>query len=632
MPSVSGIANVRRVAHSLLSPGMLVTSVCLVVLFWFRALTIEPFDSFESIHRLAATEIKRSVDLVIGDHAYRAMVASASGAYTTLLAYLSTLLDGENSYVSAVSGRILSISLSIFILWTLHSTWKTLFNQNSYRSFEERRVYTTWFSPVFWTLLNAPILAASVLFLSDLLFLAFASAYICRQTVAMFSTLAADKQNWKSQVLTVCTLAGALATGGWSGFLLLALCPLLFSCLVWIYTRGWRRTQSQALSLRSRTVLFLRQSVTAMLLSFAFLFVVRKQSTIDLAGVDFRGFAHLHSLLSLEEVFAKAALIVVIGVFCYSLSIALLLYSYCIDSSVPDSDCEFPFSRPQPEDGSLQGKLVSLWFVSLVFVWLLSFLLLDGTLAALFFGCPVLSLWAVTLRTPQSFSSINKFRKYLTWLAHLLTFFLPTVLLLVAAGFLIQGHFDLNFLKFSPNTNFGSSVVSFFERAFYLGGSLFFAGVLSLVSSAVIFYWATMCLKRKRRSALFLSGTVRLVALIQTAVAVILLQGVVVEAEDIMTSSLQQAVDKAKLYMEPGESLATAALFAPNVVSYFGGSVEIRKDVAEELFRDRKYSVILTPDWNIGLCEKHGYDIAAGAEFYRLCLRSYKSTLEGPQN
>ena len=118
----------------------------------------------------------------------------------------------------------------------------------------------------------------------------------------------------------------------------------------------------------------------------------------------------------------------------------------------------------------------------------------------------------------------------------------------------------------------------------------------------------------------------------QSAVAVVVLQCVVAEAEDVLTSSLQQAVNKAKLYLEPKEPLATVGFFAPNVFSYFGGVVAMRKDAADDLFQSRKYSVILTPDWNIGLCEKHGYDIAAGAEFYRLCLRSYKKALEGPQN
>jgi hypothetical protein len=277
-------------------------------------------------------------------------------------------------------------------------------------------------------------------------------------------------------------------------------------------------------------------------------------------------------------------------------------------------------------------KLQTLWFLSLVCVWGLCFLLLDSSITAVLFGFPVLALWAVLFRGRQSFSVLSRYRKTVVRVSHFLTFFLPAVLLALSIFILIHSHFQLNWAKLIENEGTLSIISAFSERSLPLGVSLFIAGILSFFASLVVFQWASVCLERKRRSELFISSVIRLVVLFQTVVAVVLLQGVVVEAEDVLTISLEQAVNKAKLYLEPNEQLATAGLFAPNIISYFGGPVNMRKDAAEDLFQSRKYSVVLTPDWNIGLCEKHGYDIAAGAEFYRICLRSYKRTLEGPHN
>ena len=632
MPTVSGIAHVRKVMHSLLSPGLVIVSFCLVAFFWFRSLTIEPFDSFESIHRVLASEMKLSVQSPMDASSIVNIEPHSSALYSSFLTALSGILDGDGVEVSALTGRVFSVFLSLLILWTLHSTWKSLVVQKQHRTFEERRVFTSSLSPVFYVLLNAPILGASVLFSSDLLFLAVASIYLCRQTVIVFALFENRKATLWNHVLVALALSGTLAVSGWRGFLSLTFCSSLFL----VFNRRFSHSNTESFELRTAEGRFVKlllvQSIFGLLLFFTFAFLYRDRPPFEL--VDFRNSTVFEpfAFQALKGALSQGALLFLCAAICFSYSLALLIYSHCIDSSGATALNDSVSIEPHFQLNAQGERQQTLWFCSLLCGWLLCFFTLDSFISALLFGCPVLSLWAVLLRGRRSFSLFSRFRKYTVTVSHGLTFLVPAILFSAGSVFLIHSQFLLDFLPLFKDTRLGSFFSIFTERSAYIGTSFFAAGVFSFIASFILFLWASACLRRKRRSQLFLSGAVRLIVLMQSAVAVVVLQCVVAEAEDVLTSSLQQAVNKAKLYLEPKEPLATVGFFAPNVFSYFGGVVAMRKDAADDLFQSRKYSVILTPDWNIGLCEKHGYDIAAGAEFYKLCLRSYKKALEGPQN
>lgn len=632
MSSVSGIANVRRIVHAFSSPGLLIISFCFIVFFWLRAFTVEPFDSFESLHRLLADEVKGQAHSLMSGSSWESFAGSASHIHSTLLASLSGLLDGAESEVSAFSGRVLSVFLSLLMLWCLHSSWKVLFTQRLNHKFEERRLFNPSLSPVYFTFLNAPLLVASVLVVADLVYVLCAVVYLARQYVSIVLFWDTLKFSWREQGLITMALVGAALTGGWPGYFLLILCSSIFIFSIWNYFRSQDVQGAGWGTVRSLSKLVVFQSLSAL-----FLFLIVRNSLSQSYSSDFLELTSpFTSELSREYSFGSvlsdvAYFLFFVGI-CFSYSIALLLYSYAIDSASYVISETRAAREGQANRKMLAQQVQSFWFLSLTIGWLVCVFLFDSLFGALFFGGPMLSLWIVSLRKNHSLKIVNRYRSQLFFIAHLINFFLPTVLLFAGVAFFCMFQFDFNWNNDFLGLMLSSSVLSLIERSSYLGVSLALAGFLSLIPSVAIFHWACACMKRKRRSMLLLHCVIKLAILVQTVVAVVLLVGVVTEAEDILTDSLKQTVNKAKLYLGPDETLATASLFAPNVASYFGGSVIMRKDTAEDLFENRSYSVILTPEWNIGLCEKHGYDIAAGVEFYRLCLRSYKSTLEGPQH
>jgi hypothetical protein len=78
-----------------------------------------------------------------------------------------------------------------------------------------------------------------------------------------------------------------------------------------------------------------------------------------------------------------------------------------------------------------------------------------------------------------------------------------------------------------------------------------------------------------------------------------------------------------------GDRLSTADLYSPPVVSASNEPVVLGIGDAEWLFADPKTTVVLTPIWNLSVCEKSGFDVALAVEYLRICLRSYRQTLEG---
>lgn len=117
--------------------------------------------------------------------------------------------------------------------------------------------------------------------------------------------------------------------------------------------------------------------------------------------------------------------------------------------------------------------------------------------------------------------------------------------------------------------------------------------------------------------------------LFQTAAVAIIVLLVLPVAEDMVSITVQQSTAKARMFLGVGAKLATADLYSPTVVSSQREKVILGEPESASIFMDPKISVVLTPVWNLEVCRRHGFDIAQAVEYLRVCLRSYKQTLEG---
>lgn len=216
------------------------------------------------------------------------------------------------------------------------------------------------------------------------------------------------------------------------------------------------------------------------------------------------------------------------------------------------------------------------------------------------------------------------------WFARWFVFLFPAFLLLVGFSVMLWEPFFARWFVLKPREE--AIVSSVMQHSLPFGIGFLVAGFLVLGGSLLLRRWGELSIQRGRASALYTGGVARWLSLFQIAGCAVLMLVVVPVAEEVMTLSVQQSTAKARMFLGVGEKLATSDLYSPNVVSSHGDPVLLGIGSSEWIFTGAENNVILTPVWNIGLCRRHGYDIAQGSEYLRVCLRAYKRTLEGPGN
>lgn len=626
----SSPSGIRRMLQALLSSGVLVVTLCLIVFVWFRTLPIEPFDTFESIHRAAATLVKDSNRSAPTPELAPDLSQGDVNAYHQILAFVSSFVDGASAGVSAFSGRALSLFFAVLSVMTLHSFWQRYRKRCGVIRFEDRRSFDLSVSPVFFLLLVAAVPAVAAVLSSDMAYQLCAVIVLCSHCRHLLSESKDRFFFIRENLFSGLGLTGAYLLEGWYGFICLSLSSLLLITLIQIQ----KLRRDERISENSDDARVQKSLVSQVLLSCVVCISLSYTSPYTAAQSSFASLTHSAALSPAAPTFVENLVIpffsLISLLFFFSYLGSWILSCYCIDASVSNGNSLSALEKINPSTHSSFSRLRALWLFLLLALWSVFFIVVRDSFFLLFSITPVIAIWAASFSEADPVSWVFRNRHWLIPLARALAFFMPAVLLLIASLFLTN--FSAPFRFFTDSPMLLGYVDVFFERRWVFGFSFAGAGVLSLLSSFSLAQWISVGIRRGRRSGIMSATTVRGMALLNALSSVVLLVFVVVESEELVTVPLQQSVEKAKLYLEPRESLGVVGINAPNVHTTFGGAVGMSRSASEELFLSGVYNVILTPVWNIGLCEKHGYDIAAGAAFYRLCLRSYRRALEGPRN
>jgi 4-amino-4-deoxy-L-arabinose transferase-like glycosyltransferase len=614
----------RRFSRLALSPMVIMGAAGCLSFFWLRSLAIEPFDFDESVYRQMAEEMKRaggwlSQPLFNGE-AYN----HKPPTYISVLAAFSALSEGASPQVSSFSSRSVSIFFSVALAWLLHRTWLALAGFQKVKDFEFRRIHDSGISPAIFLLMSfLPTIASSAILLDPMLVF-FTTLYVCCEALRIGRHHSRQPRSWLLFLGCVVGMTGAAMTKGLIGLVLPAGAAVVFLALQ--QGARWLQAPRESLwtMLNSGIRDFLPAWIVALIASASF-YALIWVSGGDAFVEEFFIKHHFGRATSAFEGHSGSVFyylpILVVGA---GFALPWLAYVYAVGASKERRrDPEIPV-LPTAEN----AKQVQLWLLSWICFCLVFFSFLATKLPNYIWPLwPALALLA-SLVSSDSHFSLNKtlggiLRIFARWSA----FILPLTFISLGFALIIWEPLLTRFVKLQPREE--AVLSSVLQHSTTLALGMLLSGILFGLGALLVRAWGELSFRRGRLSPLFSSGIARWLAFFQLAGCAALMAVVVPVAEEVMTISVQQATLKAKMFLKVGQQLATADLYSPNVVSTSGSSVALGIGGSEWVFLDPKISVILTPVWNVGVCEQRGYDVAHAAEFFRVCLRSYAQTLEG---
>lgn len=618
---VTGRAFVRK----FLNPLVVIATGVLLAFFWFRSLAIEPFDFDESVYRQMAEEMKKAGTWLSQPIFNGEPYNHKPPTYIAVLAGFSAIADGLSPQVTSFSSRTVSIFFSVALAFLLHRTWKILCGQVKEKNFEFRKINDFSMSPVFFLLMTfLPTVASSAVLLDPMLVFC-TSLYFCSQVLLIGKDSLRVWQKRSLLLMSVVGMTAATATKGLIGLVLPAGAAFIYCALV--HRLKWSEGAAVYLSSVVRTGLLRFFPAWLAAAFLAFLFYSAIWSTGGSGFVEeFFIKHHFGRATSAMEghsgpVFYYLPIMLLGGGYAFS----WLGFSYLVAAqkenveSLDGHECEAQEAWHRVELWLLSWCVFSVFFFSLLATKLPNYI---------WPVWPALALWCCVASRRRSFNSHPVAVLTLRVMSRWIPFLLPGILLTASVLLLmwepvLSGWITLKERESAVLT----SALGHKEALSIAFGS---AGALLLLGAFLLRWWGELCIRRQSMSPLLAFGTSRWLAFLQVAACTALMIFAIPAAEEVMTLTVQQATAKAKMALGVNEPLATSDLYSPNVVSSHGEQVYFAFGENDWVFNDKRFNVILTPVWNIGLCQRHGYDIAQGAEYLRVCLRSYKRTLEGP--
>ena len=626
------VVSTRRFFRFFLSPLVVIVSAGLLAFLWFRSLAIEPFDFDESVYRQMAEEMKRAGSWLSQPVFNGEPYNHKPPLYIGILAGFSVLADGSAQQVTSFSSRTISILFSVALAVVLHLTWRSLVGIQRADKFEQRKINDFSLSPVFFLLMSfLPTFASSAVLLDPMLVF-FTSLYVCSEALRIHSAKSSKTFSLLFFVTSVFGMAGATATKGLIGLVLPAGAALLFSISLHL------RSMSSGLGKFAFDVMrtgirdFLPAWIAAAFISGIFYFYLWQTGGAAFVE-EFFIKHHFGRATSAMEGHSGSVLyylpILFIGA---GYTITWLLYMCVIGSFarkvLPQSESKESATLVQRQESQV---LVVRWLLCWCSFCVGFFSFLATKLPNYIWPVwPALALLAGVVGCEFKVSLNGIARNVMHWFARWFVFLFPAFLLLVGFAVMLWEPFFARWFVLKPREE--AIVSSVMQHSLPLGIGFLVAGFLVLAGSLLLRRWGELGVQRGRASVLYTGGVARWLSLFQIAGCAVLMLVVVPVAEEVMTLSVQQSTAKARMFLGVGEKLATSDLYSPNVVSSHGNPVLLGIGSSEWIFTGAEYNVILTPVWNIGLCRRHGYDIAQGSEYLRVCLRAYKRTLEGPGN
>jgi hypothetical protein len=605
----NSLARPRSVFRTLLNPAVVLFICGSVFLIYFRSFAIEPFDFDEALFRRMAEETKAAGEWLAQPKFNGEILNYASPAFIGFVAFLSALIDGPSEPTSSFSARLSGLIFAGMTAFFLHRTWSDLVRRRIATTYEEMRLFRGGISPVYFLLLGLfPVLAATAVG-PDLMHSFFNTIFICTEALRIRNRNESRRNSVGLPLISAAALSGAMAVAGISGFIL----PLMTSILFCVFQKG---------SMRERLIAwmcFFPQFLFSGLLAAGFFRVLSPLESAFLINLFLDGFSPERPLMSSSVLFRLPLIIAGCSMF--------LAWWATLGASVGLHPSAKALNGAISQDGLTPVRLFLRTAVAVYFLHFLFFGrgLLNGAWSFVPAGALLVSLGGFSESTPLHV----RFAGYFAFFAKVLPFLLPVLLFAAAAILSLWEPVLSGVIQLSAPTE--SVLASFLKDDLQIIFGLSGAGLLLLAAAGIASLWTRRLLLRGNRGQIFSFGIVRWLAALQTAAGVMIVLFVAPVAEHVLTTAVQQSTAKARMFLRVGGRLSVFSFYSPNLVSSNRTPVVFDHGVPQKVFADPDITVVLTPVWNTDVCRNYGFDIAQAVEYLRVCLRSYKQTLEGRQ-
>lgn len=615
-------AAIRRTLKSLLSPLILILMAGVWMLFAFRSFAIEPFDVHEALFRRMGEEMKAAGSWLPVPNFNGESYPFSLPSFASVLALASFVLDGGEQQISTFSARFLGLFFALASAVVIHKTWVRLIRRPAVADYSERKEIRKeirkGIPPLLFLLMGFLPVMTSVAITPEVLFGFFLALFFCSQALRMFSGGAPTLRGELTTFLvSLIGLVGAVLLKGAPAIVLPFVVVLGFSVL-----EARRKNTGSGVQLAFAALRFAAQRYGVLLAAFlatsvcvgwwlwndAFYLLTRSFSELPPEGASAETAGGL-GLTFFSVVSACSGLLVPwIGV----------TYSVCGRKSDDVSA-----GKGSDELAATRSWLSICCFAAL----LLTFLF---TRVPSFWGIwPALALLAALGGQLQSAKFHPRILPVFRRLFVLLPFVFPVILLTLSALILMWQPVLSGIVPLSARMD--AMLAAALDEKYLLALGMLLAGLILLAAAVVFKTWAAQMHRRGYSAGLYSLGIARSLAFLQLSACTVLMVVVVPIAEDTLTMPMQQSTSKARMFLGVKQKLATSGIFSPTVVSSGNGFVLIGSTAGDEIFSDASVNVVLTPVWNLGACEKYGFDVAQAIAYMRVCLRSYRRTLEGPR-
>lgn len=619
---ILNIVSTRRSLKSLLSPLITILMGGLVVLFCFRSFAVEPFDFDESIYRRMAEEMKAVGQWTSQPMFNGEMYNHKPPTFIGVLAFFSWILDGSDPQVTSFSSRFVSLLCSLLTAILIHRTWKRLIHRKDAEFFQDQHEFRLGISPVYFLLMCFLPTVASTAILLDPLLVLFTTLFVCCEGLRIAEPNRTLSRSFVLFFGSVLGMAGATATKGLIGLVLPAGSAVAF-CL-W---QNKHLLKGEKLQFVKEVILqgarrFFPPFVVASLISALFYWYLWTSGGSAFVEEFFIRHHFGRATSAMEGHGGSIFYYIPVFVLGGGLTLSWLVSAFLIKNKSQE------IIRTTEQNSLPYLASVKVWFVSWSLVCLAFFSLLATKLPNYIWPIwPAIALLAALGGLNRPPVVPRWFDKICFYLSAIVPFVLPFVFLTFAFTLLTWNTLFARVVHLKAREAAVLETILEHSGMLVLGFAL--SGVVLLFAAFLSRRWARIHLARGRMSELLSLGIARSLALLQVLACVLLMLFAVPAAEDILTTPIQQSTAKARMFLGRGEVLSTADLYSPNVVSSSRENVRLGIGDGEWIFTDPKTSVVLTPVWNLSACEKYGFDVAQGAEYFRICMRSYRKTLEG---
>lgn len=610
----SSLAQMRRVFRLLSNPALKLLICGFLFLAVFRSFAIEPFDFEESLFRRMAEETKTAVQSQTHVTFNGAAFDYASPLFVKSVSVWSSLIDGPAGSMSAFAARSFGFAFVLLIAFALHRTWILI-----RRTAENSRLFGATsanfeISPVYFLLMGTLPLMTSSALLPDLIYSFFVTLFLCFELLRIRQRMIFSKNLFSLTAGSAAALAGHSIFFGTS----VVVYPLLISTVFVLLADIPSRKKF------AEWLYFLPQLVIAPTVAYLWkqYFSYRAPSG-ESAPTFWAGLSPVYlNTLTLDNV--ASSLTAVIFLLLSGCSLLFVWMFFPVFFVYEEKN--FQTSRTIAPDRADAASRV--WMTSACGVYFLAFLLLGrGRMAGAWTFLPALALLAsaggFAFQRQTNLKALVVIRKSLS----LIPFILPLCLFLAAVFVVLWEPVLSGLIPLSPANS--ALLETWLDDSLMLTAGFLGAALFLLPAAILVNLRCARLAQRGQTGRIFTFGIVRWIVFFHAAACAAFTVFAVPAAENVLTTTIRLSAAKARFFLRVGGKIAALSFESPNLVSSNMEPVLFDKSNPESIFSNSDVTVVLTPVWQTGTCVRHGFDIAQAVEYMRVCLRSYRQTLEG---